>query len=280
MTKRTKKGLTLVLTAVFLFSLTMFLGSQADKASGTGTYERALVLAASGSRPEAAALQPSAAEDPGEETRQEAWIPAPIQEEDPHLDTLAALDLETLREVEPNVAGWIWIPDTKVNYPLMQGGDNEFYLNHTWDGQSNSVGSIFLEHRNSPDLTDFNTIVYGHNMNDGSMFASIKQYCGQWYWELHPYIYIRIGSGIFRYEVFSSYQARTDSGTYGLSFQQEQTRVDFLVEAVKNSAIQTGVEPELTDRVLTLSTCSGAGYSTRWVVHARLKMVRLPLDQA
>ena len=267
--------LTALLALVFLFSITMFLRQQRDSAAGSSTYSDALALA-SAEKP----AEPQQQTDPAEETAPAVpelqWVAAPLDEEDPHIQALAELDLEALREVNPDVIGWILIPDTVINYPLMQGEDNEYYLKRTWDEKKNAVGSIFLEHLNSPDLTDFNTIVYGHNMNDGSMFAGLRKYRKQEYWQEHPYVYIRSDAGVYRYEIFSSYLAKVDSNTYGLAFPSDDAKSAFLNNAILDSVIQTGVEPAPTDRVLTLSTCSGSGYSTRWVVHARLKMIQVP----
>ena len=275
MKKSIRMLLTALLALIFLFSITMFLRQQRDSAAGSSTYSDALVLA-SAEKP----AEPRQQTDPAEETAPAVpelqWVVAPLDEEDPQIQTLAELDLDALREVNPDVIGWILIPDTVINYPLMQGEDNEYYLKRTWDEKKNAVGSIFLEYLNSPDLTDFNTIVYGHNMNDGSMFASLRKYRKQEYWQAHPYVYIRSDAGVYRYEIFSSYLAKVDSNTYGLAFPSDESKAAFLNNAILDSVIHTGVEPAPTDRVLTLSTCSGSGYSTRWVVHARLKMIQVP----
>lgn len=216
---------------------------------------------------------PSQPETQPAEVRETVWIPAPVEEDDANLDTLKDTNLAALREVSGDVVGWILIPGTDVNYPLMQGEDNSYYLEYTWDGRRSAVGSIFLECLNSPDLTDFNTIVYGHNMLDGSMFACLKNYASQSYWSRQPYVYLVSDAGVYRYEVFSCYEAKVDSSTYSLNIQKEETRQAFLDMACNNSVIDTGITPAVTDRILTLSTCSGAGYATRWVVHARLRMV-------
>lgn len=273
-----RKLLTAALALVFLFSTAMYLGQQRQKAVGSSAYAEALALASSGSGGEPRQERlPAAAEAALSEEKLE-WVVAEPDGEDPHIRSLRELDLKALREINPDVVGWILIPDTPVNYPLMQGQDNDYYLNRTWDRQSNATGSIFLEYLNSPDLTDFNTIVYGHNMNNGSMFASLREYRSQDYWQAHPYVYIRSDSGVYRYEIFSSYLADVDSYTYTLGFSREENKEAFLHNVIQASVIHTGVEPEPTDRVLTLSTCSGNGYSTRWVVHARLKMILQPLD--
>ena len=105
------------------------------------------------------------------------------------------------------------------------------------------------------------------------MFASLRSYSQQSYYEEHPYVYLVVDNGVFRFEVFSAYQAELDASAYGLSFQQRETREKFLADAAEKSDIETGIEPGVRDRILTLSTCSGVGHETRWVVQARLKMV-------
>lgn len=200
------------------------------------------------------------------------WIPEPV-EADEYMQTLAEKDLEALRQVNPDVIGWIWIPETLINYPIVQGEDNAYYLEHTWDQRESAYGSIFLECMNSSDLTDFNTIIYGHNMLNGSMFARLQRFKQEYYWKVHPYVYIATDDGVFRYEIFSSYAASVDSITYQLSFQQNETRQAFISHAVESSDIDTGIVPDITDRIITMSTCTGAGYSSRRVVHARLKMI-------
>lgn len=277
MKEKLRKGLFLILALVFVISSAVLLRQFGDNAGGEASYADALAIA-SGTQLQKEREAPGPetgepAEESTEPVKLEAlWVPAPVAD-DPLMEEMAAIDLAALREVNGEVLGWIRIPETKIDYPLMQGQDNDYYLNHTWDRQSNSVGSIFLEHRNSSDLTDYNTIVYGHNMKDGAMFAGLHRYASQQYWQEHPYIYIATGGSVYRYEVFASYKAEVDSAAYGLSFHQLKTKANFLRYALEKSNIQTQIIPEENDRILTLSTCSGAGYATRWVVHARLKMV-------
>ena len=261
---------TVLLVLIFLFSTARFLGLQRDNAAGREVYSDALALASSGKTETAMPQITEAKMHPA----QLQWVVAQPEEEDPYIRQLEELNLDALREINPQVVGWILIPDTEISYPLMQGADNDYYLKRTWDQQRNDVGSIFLEQYSSPDLTDFNTIVYGHNMKDGSMFAGLQSYRDQSHWEAHPFVYIRSDYGVYRYEIYSSYLAAVDSATYGLAFPGEDARNHFLEHTTQSSVIRTGVQPELTDRILTLSTCSGKGYTTRWVVHARLKMVQ------
>ena len=270
MKRSAKTFLTLLLTAVFLFSTGKFLLNQRDKTVGNSTYEEALQIAASGKQKSSPAPAATDAPVPEGEPR---WVAAPVEEEDPHIRTLEAMDLEALREVNSEVVGWILIPDTEINYPLMQAEDNNYYLERTWDRKSNAMGSIFLEHLSSPDFTDPNTIIYGHNMNDGSMFAGLHRYQQQDYWEAHPYVYILSDCGVYRYEIYAAYRASTKSNTYGIAFPTETSWLRFLEKALEDSLIDTGAELQSSDRVLTLSTCTGANRSARFVIHARLKMV-------
>lgn len=271
MKRKIRALLSAVLILVFLVSTAMLLRQSRDKAGGEAAYEAALALA-SGTRKQSV---PAATEKTAEETTEPlrtVWIPAPV-EDDPVMEEMASIDLAALREVNEDVLGWIRIPDTNIDYPLLQGEDNEYYLKHTWDRKWNSVGSVFMECMNSPDLTDYNTILYGHNMGDGSMFAGLHEYEEETYWQEHPYVYLLTDAGVYRYEIFAGYRAEVESPTYGLSFNQQTTKEKFLNHAQESSVFHTGILPQGQDRVLTLSTCTGAGYAARWVVQARLKLV-------
>ncbi|MBE5869609.1 MAG: class B sortase [Lachnospiraceae bacterium] len=207
---------------------------------------------------------------------QEPWKPAFVTD-DPYVEMMWEVNLEALREVNEDVIGWIMIPDTVVNYPLLQGEDNDYYLNYTWDKQKNRVGSIFLESTSSPDLSDFHTIIYGHYLKERTMFSPIRNYKNQSFWEKRPYVYIATDEGVFRYEIYASYEAGITTATYRLGFESEQEKQEFIDVGVKQSVIDTGIVPEITDRILTLSTCTGRGHATRWVVQARLKMENVSL---
>lgn len=191
--------------------------------------------------------------------------------DDPYMEELTKKDLEILRETNEDVLGWISIPDTQLSYPLMRGEDNQYYLEHTWEKVASIAGSIFMEQYNNPDFSDFNTVIYGHRMRDGSMFGSLKYYNEQEYWEAHPYIYIYDDRGCHRYEIFAAYKASVKGATYQVGFANEEYMQKFLDTCVGYSEIETGVVPTILDKVITLSTCTGTGYDSRWVVQARLE---------
>ena len=205
--------------------------------------------------------EPQEPQKPEEE--QIVWV-------DPYADALAAMDFAALQQVNSEVLGWILIPNSPVSYPLVQGSDNSKYLNTTWRGSRSSVGSIFLECQNSRGLDDFNTIIYGHRTQNRSMFGSLKDYARQEYWQSHPSIYITDENGCKTYTVFAAYEVGVKEQTYRLGCEDDTDKQEVLHFCISRSVIQTGIVPTVEDRVITLSTCTGLGHETRWVVQAVL----------
>lgn len=181
------------------------------------------------------------------------------------------MDLNALEEVNSDVLGWITIPDTPISYPLVQAADNQYYLERAWDKTANAAGSIFLDWHVQPDFSDFNTVIYGHRMRNNSMFGSLKHYNKADYWAAHPEVFLTTEAGVARYEIFAAYEVSVLGTTYQMDgFDDAADRQAFLDFCVKQSVIDTGVVPTPDTPILTLSTCTGNGYSTRWVVQAAL----------
>lgn len=274
MKKQVRNALRAVLLVVFIVSTGLMIHQWLDNAGGEEAYHEAINIAMQTKEPESPA-EPQPTEIPVEATEPVTyWVPVPV-EGDPVMEEMAQINIAALRETNEDVLGWIRIPDTKIDYPLMQGEDNDFYLKHTWQKKRNSVGSIFLEYLNRPDLTDFNTIVYGHNMRDKSMFGQLDNYSIDDFWKTHPYVYVAIDSGVYRYEVFAFFQAPVDSVTYSIRPRRDDTKQEFLDYSMESNWIDTGVQPVITDRILTLSTCTGRDYTARNVVQARLPMMEV-----
>ena len=270
MKKKVRKFLSAVLAVICIGSLGLYATYLIDYGSGDNTYAEA----------EALALQVQSTEFtsetlPEETSPQPQWVPAAVTG-DPNMEEMAKKNLTTLRQINEDVIGWIWIPDSRISYPILQGEDNDFYLNHTWRKEENAVGSIFLEWQISDDFSEFNTIVYGHNMKDKSMFSQLHNYRDIRFRDAHPYVYILTDAGVYRYEVFSCYQAEVESDTYQFGMQWDKTKQEYIDRAIKKSKIKCKITPAVTDRILTLSTCSGLGgvlgTENRWVVHAYLPM--------
>lgn len=266
--KRTlRRGLIILLALVFAGSLGMVVYRGIEYKEGEETYEEAAELV---QLPDLSDLPDPTPEEPEES--------APVYV-DPYADALRNMDFAALQEVNSDVLGWILIPNTVISYPLVQGDNNQYYLNHTWKKWTSVVGAIFLECQNSPDFSDFNTVIYGHRMNNSSMFASLKNYKKQSYWASHPYVYITDDNGSHKYEIFAAYEVSTAGTTYQIGFSGDSSKQAFLDYCLGQSVIDTGITPTIYDKILTLSTCTGNGHATRWVVQAMLKGVA-PSDSA
>ena len=200
--------------------------------------------------------------------------PAP-EFDDPVAGSLRDIELKELQAKNPDVVAWIVIPDTPISYPVLQGEDNAFYLKHNWKKERNSGGSIFMECQNSPDFTDFNTLIYGHRMRDSSMFNSLQHYEDADYLAEHPRIYIVTNEGVLVYEIFASGKVTITDPVYWLITDQEHYKQHMIEFCVQNSAVDTGIVPTAEDTLLTLSTCTSMrGSDYRWVVSAiRIGMV-------
>lgn len=270
-----KKLLKLGLLIIMVGSLCMFFYQKKQTIQSGETYESAQQIAqvetTAASPTEAMEMEPPETEvSETEPVLYDVWQEVEIAD-DLYMEELGQTNLAALREVNGEVVGWIAIPDTMLSYPLMPGTDGDYYLERTWEKASSIAGSIFIENLCSDDLTDFNTVIYGHRMNDGSMFGSLKYYNDQEYWEQHPYVYIYDDHGAHRYEIFSAHEATLQGSTYQIGFANEEYKQIFIDNCVGYSVINTGVIPTVHDKIITLSTCTGRGYSSRWVVQARLE---------
>lgn len=174
--------------------------------------------------------------------------------------------IASLHEENPDVIGWIRFDNSEISYPLMQGKDNDYYLKRNYQGEKNNAGSIFLEASNSPDLEDSHSIIYGHNMKDLSMFGSLKEYKYKDYYKDHPYFTIYTLDQVYRYQIFAYYDISMYGDVYNNQFGPDDFFQSFIDTMVSRSYYDTGVRPQKTDKIITLSTCSTEG--NRFVVNA------------
>lgn len=126
------------------------------------------------------------------------------------------VDFEALREINPDLVGWIYIEGTEINYPVVQGADNQYYLKHLFTGEWNSSGCIFLGARNCTDLSDRNSILYGHHMKDGSMFHGLMEYKSQEYYDEHPTVLFLTPDANYEVKIFAGYVASVDADAWKL----------------------------------------------------------------
>jgi len=194
--------------------------------------------------------------------------PSVEERPDEVLTLLSNVNLESLRTVNTDVVGWICIPETELSYPLVQGEDNKYYLNHTWQRQKNAVGAVFPDYRSS--LTDPYFVIYAHRVNNGSMFGTLGAYSDALFWEGHPSVYLVSEDKVERYDIFAAFETSVLSEVYDLDLKQRDRKM-FLSWCLEQSVIDTGLSPDAEDRIVCLSTCTASGKtSSRWVVLAAL----------
>ena len=180
------------------------------------------------------------------------------------------VDFEGLKKVNPDVIAWIQVPALDISYPVVQGNDNYFYLHHMFDGQENKNGSIFVDYHTQPDFTDSNTIVYGHNMKNGSMFGTLDRYQKQSLYQQYPYFYIYVPGSVLEYQIISCYAGRNGSAGYTYSFPELENFQKFVDTVLSYSGYDTGVTVTDTDHIVTLSTCVNTDRNYRYLVHGKL----------
>lgn len=187
------------------------------------------------------------------------------------------IDFASLQAINPDVYAWITIEGTNVDYPVVQRTDDDsYYLDHTWEGVSASQGAIFTQAFNQKNFSDFNTVIYGHQMGEGndSMFHTLDRYLEEGFMEEHPTVMICTPDHVYTYEVFAAvvYDDRHLMQYYNYVLDSErQAFLDSLYNSrdMRNQ-YRDDVEVTVDDRVLSLSTCIAAEPESRLLVEAVL----------
>lgn len=168
---------------------------------------------------------------------------------------------DELKAYAKNVRGWVYFeePD-KIDYPIMQGNDNGYYLHRLYDGKKNSCGSIFMNFDNNGNLSDRNTIIYGHNMRNRSMFGSLRNFKEKNYWKENSKFYIYTPDGkIHVYKIFAVINAKDGTNDYMYSFATDESFIEYVNRMKGKAMFPTDVTVEASDRIVSLSTCASIG---------------------
>lgn len=254
----------ILLAAVFLFSVTYIAVTyyqyrkndslyqeMADQFVGTGAAEDSGELAGNGDRVSSGS--------------QAGNLTAPV-----------TVDFAGLREVNEDIIGWLYCEDTPIHYPVLQGENNDQYLRHSYDGAYNMAGSIFVEELNRGDFQDFNTIIYGHHMKNGSMFAVLDKWADQEFYEAHPVMWLLTPTQDYRIDLFSGYTTSAYAETYTVFQGNGEELNQYLARCVEQSVFQTDVELDGEAHYVVLSTCAYVFDNARNVLHG----VLVPVDSA
>ena len=185
------------------------------------------------------------------------------------------LDWEALWEENEDIYAWIYIPGTPVDYPVLQHPtDNEFYLNHNLDGSAGFPGCIYSEMWNNRGFLDRNTILYGHNMDDETMFSSLLHYADEEYFNANRYVFIYTPGGVYVYDIFAAYEHSDEHLFYSYNYVSDagyQEYLDMVFGTREMGAhFREGVEVTIQNRILTMSTCITPKPDKRFLVQGVL----------
>lgn len=183
------------------------------------------------------------------------------------------VDWKALKKVNPDVQGWLYQKGTVINYPVVQGTDNDTYLHTRFDKQWSGGGTLFVDYRMEKDF-GFNSIIYGHHMKDGSMFRSIRGYTKEeGYYDKHKTLELATPHGNYHLVVFSAFITKaTDENTYKMTYDEaeKQAYIDRAWEQSELSVTKDSVDVTKDDRLVTLSTCAYDYEEARYIVMCKM----------
>lgn len=184
------------------------------------------------------------------------------------------VDWKALKKVNPDVQGWLYQKGTVINYPVVQGTDNDAYLHTRFDKQWSGGGTLFVDCRMEKDFKGFNSIIYGHHMKDGSMFRSIRGYTKEdGYYDKHKTLELATPHGNYHLVVFSAFITKaTDEDTYKMTYDEaeKQAYIDRAWERSELPITRDSVDVTKNDRLVTLSTCAYDYEEARYIVMCKM----------
>lgn len=188
--------------------------------------------------------------------------------------------IQDLQQENNDIKGWIEIADTKINYPILQTTDNQYYLTHDYKKEKNRYGSIFLKNTCDINNNNSNLIIYGHNMKDKEMFNNLLQYQNQEFYEQHKIVNITTENEEREYEIIAVFKSRVfyqnEKNVFRYysvtSFENEIQYDDYISNVKKMQLYDTGITANYGEQLLTLITCEYSQENGRMVVVAKATM--------
>lgn len=187
-----------------------------------------------------------------------------------------SVNFDALMKENKDTVAWIRFDQPEViSYPVVQGTDNDKYLEKTFTDNDNLLGTIFVDYRNSADFSDRNTFIYGHNLQrSGQMFSELKQYKDEKFGKENPYFYIYTPSGEVRtYTIFSAGIVDARSDSYKISYADDAEFQEYLDLCLEDSLYDFGVEVNTGSQIVSLSTCTSVTENERFLVHGVLTSI-------
>lgn len=179
------------------------------------------------------------------------------------------IDFEKLQKINPDIYAWVQVPGTRIDYPVasVTGKEDEnYYLNHNFRKSYAFAGTIYSHKQNARDLSDPVTVLYGHNMINGSMFAGIKKFSNREFFEKHDTVYIFTPEQMLTYRIVSYYESDNKNIFQHYDFFQKQDLLEDyqkVIKEAKNGFVRQEIPLGAADHILTLSTCSSISTKRR-----------------
>ena len=207
------------------------------------------------------------------EASQDSVAPSETAEEQPGEEIPVKFD--ELWEINPDVYAWITIPGTDIDYPILQHpSDDAYYLNHNIDGSYGRPACIYTESLNSKDFTDNNTVIYGHNMKNGTMFAQLHKFEDKDFFEEHREVTIYLPDKVLHYKIFAVHTYDDRHLLYSFDFSDKAVYRDYLESVFSIRDMSANIDTDMTvtedDKIITLATCVYKQPSLRFYVQAVL----------
>ena len=215
-------------------------------------------------------LQRTEEKDMYEDLQEEVKTEEPQEVEEPDV---IPIDFAKLRKKNPDIYAWIQIEDTNIDYPIVQHEtDDSYYLNHTIEGKAGYPGSIYTERVNAKDFSDFNTVVYGHDMKDGSMFKHLHKFENDKFFKNHDTIHVYTETEHKIYKIFAAVVYSDKHLMYAYNYENEKEREAFINSLYETHSMKNlyreDVQVDADSHILTLSTCIGSQPTKRYLVVA------------
>lgn len=200
--------------------------------------------------------------------------PNPHAEELQQALSLVEIDFPAWQSLNPDVKAWIHNQSISVDHPILDAPDNEYYLTRDLDLSYKAMGSIFFDFRNKTDFSDPNTIIYGHNFDNGLMFSNLVRYKNQQFYEQNTYYYLYTPEQVYRVDIAAGIVVSETDITYlDIDFRSDMEFRSLIRKIKENSVIETGIELSPRDRLVTLYTCTNDWQGQRFVVIGRITLL-------
>ena len=216
---------------------------------------------------------------PKEQTA-EPTDPAAGEEAPKEAQRQCSMDFSELQKINGDIIGWLYAEGTKIDYPVLHGEDNEYYLDHLYNKEYNSSGSLFADYRNHDDFSDQNTVVYGHHMANGTMFGSIELYRDQEFYEASPTMMLYTPAGDYLVELVSGTHESGYDEFVSFQFQSDEEFMEYVDAIRSRSTFQSNVSVEPGDQLISLCTCAYVFDNARYMLVGKLVPLYVTEDAA